>query len=302
LSVTGLVFDVQRFSLHDGPGIRTTVFLKGCPLSCRWCHNPEGMRTAPEILVTPDRCIECGACVDACPHGLPAGVGGGWAAAKELCEACGLCADACPTGARRLAGHEVSVEGLVAQVMRDRVFYAESGGGVTFSGGEPLRQAEFVLSCLETLKGLGIHTAVDTCGLVERDDLLRAAAVADLFLYDIKHTDPATHLQWSGAPNGRILDNLVALAAVHDEIWVRVPVVPGVNDDAFNLRQTAALAASLPGVRRVSLLPYHELGAEKRERVGVSGAPFNGASPGPDRMRGFAAIFEEAGLLTTIGG
>jgi len=302
LSVTGLVFDVQRFSLHDGPGIRTTVFLKGCPLSCRWCHNPEGMSTAPEILVTPDRCIECGACVDACPHGLPSGVGGGWAAAEELCDACGQCADACPTEARRLVGHEVPVEGLVEQVMRDRVFYAESGGGVTFSGGEPLRQAGFVLSCLQALKALGIHTAVDTCGLVERDDLLRAAAVADLFLYDIKHADPAAHAEWSGAPNGRILENLAALAAVHDEIWVRVPVVPGVNDDAVNLRQTAALAASLPGVRRVSLLPYHELGAEKRERVGVSGAPFNGTSPGPDRMRDFAAIFEEAGLLTTIGG
>lgn len=302
MSVTGLVFDVQRFSLHDGPGIRTTVFLKGCPLSCRWCHNPEGMRTAPEILVTPDRCIECGACVDACPHGLPSGVGGGWAAEKALCEACGLCADACPTEARRLVGHEVSVERLVEKVMRDRVFYAESGGGVTFSGGEPLRQAEFVLSCLEALKERGIHTAVDTCGLVERDDLLRAAAIADLFLYDIKHADPGTHAEWSGASNGRILENLAALAAVHAEIWVRVPVVPGVNDDTVNLRQTAALAASLPGVRRVSLLPYHELGAEKRERVGVSGAPFNGTSPGPDRMRDFAAIFEEAGLLTTIGG
>ncbi len=300
--MTGLVFDVQRFSLHDGPGIRTTVFLKGCPLSCRWCHNPEGMGTAPEILITPDRCIECGACVDACPHGLPSGVGSGWAAAKELCEACGLCADACPTGARRLVGHQVSVEGLVDQVMRDRVFYAESGGGVTFSGGEPLRQAEFVLSCLEALKGLEIHTAVDTCGLVERDDLLRAAAIADLFLYDIKHADPATHAEWSGAPNGRILENLAALAAVHDEIWVRVPVVPGVNDDAVNLRQTAALAASLPGVRRVSLLPYHGLGEGKRQRAGASRTPFTAASPGAERMREITTIFEAAGLPTMIGG
>ena len=302
MSATGLVFHVQRFSLHDGPGIRTTVFLKGCPLSCRWCHNPEGMRTAAEILATPDRCIGCGACVEACPHGLPSGVGGGWAASKDLCEACGLCADACPTGARRLAGRAVSVEGLVEEVLRDRVFYSQSGGGVTFSGGEPLRQAAFVLACLEALREEGVHTAVDTCGLVDRDDLLRAAAIADLFLFDIKHADDAVHSEWAGAPNGRILANLEALAGAHDEIWVRVPVVPGVNDDAFNLRRTAELAASLPGVQRVSLLPYHGFGEHKRDRVGVPGASFQGNSPRPDRMRDIATIFEEAGLLTVIGG
>jgi len=263
------------------------------------------MTAAAEILVTPDRCIQCGACVEACPHDLPSGLGGGWAAPRDLCEACGLCADACPTGARRLVGREVTVEQLVDEVLRDRVFYAQSGGGVTFSGGEPLCQAEFVLACLEALKEHGIHTAVDTCGLVERDDLLRVAAMADLFLYDIKHADEAAHAEWSGAPNGRILGNLEALARAHDEVWVRVPVVPGVNDDAVNLRRTAELAASLPGVRRVNLLPYHELGADKRERVGASGASgasFLASPPSADRMRDIAAIFEEAGLLTMIGG
>lgn len=302
MSATGLVFDVQRFSLHDGPGIRTTVFLKGCPLACRWCHNPEGMSTAPEILVTPDRCIGCGACVEACPHSLPSGIDGGWAASKDLCEACGLCADACPTGARRLAGRVVTVEQLVEEVLRDRVFYNQSGGGVTFSGGEPLRQAGFVLACLEALKEEGVHTAVDTCGLVDRDDLLRAAAIADIFLFDIKHADEASHAEWAGAPNDRILANLEALAGAHDEIWVRVPVVPGVNDDVVNLRRTADLAASLPGVQRVSLLPYHEFGEDKRDRVGVPGASFQADSPRPDRMRDIATIFEEAGLLTVIGG
>lgn len=299
---TGLVFDVQRFSLHDGPGIRTTVFMKGCPLACRWCHNPEGMRTAPEIVVSPDRCIECGACVSACPHGLPSGLGGGWAASKDLCLACGLCVDACPTEARRLAGREMTVEQLVDVVTRDRVFYENSGGGVTFSGGEPLHQADFVLACLEVLNRRGVHTAVDTCGLAERDDLLRAAAVTDLFLFDIKHMDEAAHAEWAGAPNGRILANLAALARVHDEIWVRVPVVPGVNDDPENLRRTAALAAALPGVRRVSLLPYHQLGEDKRERAGAAGAPFAATPPRPGQMRDIAMIFEQAGLLTVIGG
>ena len=302
MSATGLVFDVQRFSLHDGPGIRTTVFLKGCPLACRWCHNPEGMRTAPEILVAPDRCIECGACVEACPYGLPSGIDGGWAASNDLCEACGLCSEACPTGARRLAGRTVNVEQLVEEVLRDRVFFNQSGGGVTFSGGEPLSQAGFVLACLEALREEGVHTAVDTCGLVERDDLLRAAAITDLFLFDIKHADQASHVEWAGAPNDRILANLEALAGAHDEIWLRVPVVPGVNDDAVNLRRTADLAASLPGVQRVSLLPYHEFGEHKRDRVGVPGASFQGDSPRPDRMRDIATIFEEAGLLTVIGG
>jgi len=302
VSATGLIFDVQRFSLHDGPGIRTTVFLKGCPLACRWCHNPEGMRTTPEVFVTADRCIGCGACVEACPHGLPSGIDGGWAAPKDVCEACGLCADACPTGARRLAGREVTVEQLVEEVLRDRVFYNQSGGGVTFSGGEPLRQAEFVLACLEALKEEGVHTAVDTCGLVDRDDLLRAAAIADLFLFDIKHADDASHAEWAGAPNRRILANLEALARAHDEVWVRVPVVPGVNDDAVNLRRTAELAASLPGVRRVNLLPYHEFGADKRERVGVSGVSFAAKTPRPEHMRDIATIFEEEGLLTVIGG
>ena len=299
---TGLVFDVQRFSVHDGPGIRTTVFLKGCPLACRWCHNPEGMRTAPEILVTPDRCIACGACVEACPYDLPSGIAGGWAGSKDLCRACGLCAEACPTGARRLAGQVMTVRQLADEVTRDQVFYDRSGGGVTFSGGEPLSQADFVLACLRDLKERGIHTAVDTCGLVDRGALLEAAALADLFLFDIKHADDASHAEWAGAPNDRILANLEALARVHDAIWVRVPVVPGVNDDAANLRRTAALAASLPGVQRVSLLPYHELGEDKRERVGVPGASFATNPPPQDRMRDIATIFEEAGLLTVIGG
>ncbi len=182
------------------------------------------------------------------------------------------------------------------------MFYEQSGGGVTFSGGEPLSQAEFVFACLESLNARGIHTAVDTCGLVDRDVLLRAARLADLFLFDIKHADEASHAEWVGAPNDRILANLESLARVHAEIWVRVPLVPGVNDDTENLRRTAALAASLPGVRRVSLLPYHELGEDKRERVGVPGATFRADPPQAERIRDIATIFEEAGLLTVIGG
>lgn len=299
---TGLVFDVQRFSLHDGPGIRTTVFLKGCPLACRWCHNPEGMTAAPEIVVSPERCIGCGACVKACPHGLPSGIAGGWVAGRERCDACGLCVDACPTEARRLAGRVVTVGELVGEAARDRVFFDQSGGGVTFSGGEPLHQAAFVLACLEALGERGIHTAVDTCGLVDRDDLLRAAGLADLVLFDIKHLDGGSHAEWTGAPNGRILANLEALARGTGTIWLRVPVVPGVNDGAENLRRTAEFAASLPGIERVSLLPYHEYGVDRRDRIGGPAAALGVKPPGPDRMQDIAMVFEEAGLLTVIGG
>jgi len=165
-----------------------------------------------------------------------------------------------------------------------------------------MRQAEFVLDCLDELKRQGVHTAVDTCGLVDAADLLKAAELADLFLFDIKHADEIAHAEWAGAPNDRILANLRLLAAAHGAVWVRVPVVPGVNDDEVNLRRTAALAASLPGVQRVSLLPYHELGTDKRSRSGMSGEPFRAAAPDEDRMRDIATIFETAGLHTVIGG
>jgi pyruvate formate lyase activating enzyme len=196
----------------------------------------------------------------------------------------------------------MTVEDLVEEVLRDRVFYMESGGGVTFSGGEPMRQPEFVLACLAELKRHGVHTAVDTCGLADEDALMKAADLADLFLFDIKHADEAAHAEWAGAPNDRILANLRMLAAAHGAVWVRVPVVPGVNDDEVNLRHTAALAASLPGVQRVSLLPYHELGTDKRKRAGMAGEPFQATAPHEGRMRDIATIFEAAGLHTVIGG
>ena len=298
----GMVFNVQRFSLHDGPGIRTTFFLKGCPLSCSWCHNPEGRTAAPEVVVTAHRCIECGGCVDACPLGLPSGIGGGWTKSRDRCEACGSCVDACPTGARRLAGREMTVAEAVEEGLKDRVFYATSGGGVTFSGGEPLRQSGFVIGALKAFRGHGVHSAVDTCGLVDRETLLSAAEHADLFLYDIKHMDDALHHEWAGASNERILANLVALSTVHDAIWVRMPVIPGVNDDGHNLRRTADLVAGLSGIERVSLLPYHRLGSDKRARIGAESESPPIEEPARERMLEAASVFEAAGLHTTIGG
>jgi pyruvate formate lyase activating enzyme len=196
----------------------------------------------------------------------------------------------------------MTVEALIEEALRDRVFHERSGGGVTFSGGEPLSQAPFVIEALQALKGLGVHTAVDTCGLVPREDLLAAGRLADLILFDVKHTDTASHEAWTGAPNGRILGNLAALGEIPARIWVRVPILPGANDDPENLRRTAALAAAVPGVERVSLLPYHRLGAEKRDRIGIAAPAYEGRPPETEHIRHIASLFEAEGLHAVIGG
>jgi pyruvate formate lyase activating enzyme len=294
---SGRVFHVQRFSIQDGPGIRTTVFLKGCALACAWCHNPEGRSPDKEIVRIEERCIVCGACRDACPTGAAADTPTG-----ARCVRCGECVTACPTGARQALGRDVTVAGLVEEVARDRVFFEESGGGVTFSGGEPLAQPRFLIQALEALRAEGIATAVDTCGWATRDDLLRAAAATDLVLFDLKLIDDARHLELTGVPSSPILENFRALGSAHGNVWVRVPVVPGVNDDAGNLEAAARIAASAPGVRRVHLLPYHGTGARKYGRAGIPYALPDVEPPGPDLMERAAGPFRRLGLDTRIGG
>lgn len=302
--IRGLVFNVQRFSTHDGPGIRTTVFLKGCPLACRWCHNPEGMRSAPELLTHPSRCMECNACVDACPYGyaVPATMGNGITTGIRSCEACGDCVEVCPTGAREIAGRELDIAELLDTVSRDRVFYEESGGGVTFSGGEPLQQAAFVLAALAACRDAALHTAVDTCGLVETRDLLAAADLADLILFDLKSSDLERHRSATGVSNEKILANLRLLADGPTPIWLRVPLVPGVNDDDEELAGMAHLASKLKAVRQVSVLPYHKLGRDKRERLGLPLLDPEPGAPRSERIRSAVSHFERAGIETFIGG
>jgi len=294
VAVRGRIFDVQRFSLHDGPGIRTTVFLKGCPARCLWCHNPESQSFAPEVLVVETRCASCGTCKTVCPRGAPPPGSG-------LCTACGACVEACPAGARRLAGRETTVDAVMEEVLRDRVFYEESGGGVTFSGGEPLAQPEFLGALLEACRDAGIRAAVDTCGFAPRERLLALAPLVDLFLFDVKLVDDARHRALTGLPVAPILENLQALAAVHGNVWIRIPVVPGHTDAEDDVAATASLVAGLPGVRQVSLLPYHRTGAAKARRLGREYPLDALAPPSPERLGVLAAIFRQHGLAVRIG-
>jgi pyruvate formate lyase activating enzyme len=286
----GSVFNIQRFSLQDGPGLRSTVFLKGCPLSCLWCHNPESQAPQAEILRMENRCMGCGRCSE---DDL-AGRGGRVLDGGDL--------EACPTGALQQVGQEVEPADLVKQLLRDRIFFDESGGGVTFSGGEPLLQAPFLTECLGRLRAEGVHTALDTCGFAPWASLREAAGLASLVLYDLKLMDDARHRAATGQSNRIILDNLTALSGVHGEIWIRVPVIPGLNDDEANLEATARFLQSLAGVRQVDLLPYHRTGEAKFARMGRDYALAGVQAPTSQRLEALAALFRARGLTTTTGG
>jgi pyruvate formate lyase activating enzyme len=288
-----LIFDIQRYCTHDGPGIRTTVFFKGCPLSCSWCHNPESISGDTEVLVFEDRCIGCKACLQVCPGGL---------GASAECTRCGSCVDACPTQARQMVGRVVTVAELVAELVRDTVFFDDSGGGVTFSGGEPLLQPEFLIAALKACKERELHTAVDTCGFAPTDVVQDVARYTDLFLYDLKLVDPSRHLEAVGASNGPILANLEVLGRGPVPIWLRVPVIPGWTDDVDNMQAIIKLAAATSSLQRVCLLPYHRTAFAKLARLGCQGQLTQATPPSQDEIEGLARRLESAGINVTIGG
>jgi pyruvate formate lyase activating enzyme len=299
---TGKIFDIKKYAIHDGPGIRTTVFFKGCPLSCWWCHNPESISRSIQRLYRNERCIACQECVVACPEDAIRATAKGLEWNPSDCVYCRTCAGICPAEAVEFIGKTMSVDEVVAEITKDTVFYDESRGGVTLSGGEPLMQPAFLMDLLDACGNLELHRTVDTSGHADTQTLLEAATRTDLFLYDLKHMDPEKHASFTGVTNEKILNNLIVLSRQGAEIVIRFPVIPGFNSDQENIDRTGAFVSSLPGVRRMNILPYHCAAAAKYKNLGLK---FNTSDIEPssrDFLESVAKRLETYNLTVKIGG
>lgn len=296
-----LVFDIKRYAINDGPGIRMVIFLKGCNLNCAWCHNPEGISPAAEQMYNPAKCIKCGTCVEACPEKALTLTEEGIVTNPVLCQLNGVCAAVCPTKAIELCGKPFDVQEIMQEIEKERVFFEQSGGGVTFSGGEPMMHPDFLVRLLDECGEKGIHRAVDTAGLVSTEVLLRVAARTDLFLYDLKMMDAERHRKWTGVSNEIILRNLQTLAENGANILVRIPLVGGINDDAENLEATARFIASLAGHKKVvNLLPYHKIAQSKYGKLGRPEDFQLFGEPTKSKLDEAIAIFQYFGIVATF--
>jgi pyruvate formate lyase activating enzyme len=296
----GLVFNIQRFSVHDGPGIRSTVFMKGCPLNCQWCSNPESQDFFPNLMVSDRHCRQCGACEKICPHGAitltrEAGRKIEWG----KCNQCLACVDACIYNSLNVCGNYMNLEEVLDEVLKDRAFYRNSGGGMTISGGEALSQSEFVDRLLREGKRLGLHTALDTSGYARWKTLEKVLPPVDLILWDIKHLDPREHKKMTGVENQIILENITK-ASKKKTIWLRMPLIAGFNDSDAHLAKLIDLAKTV-APEKISLLPYHEGGKSKCEQLGRP-YPFpEGRAPSDARIESIKTMIEKQGINVSIG-
>lgn len=293
--LTGTVFNIQHYCIHDGPGIRTGVFVKGCPLRCLWCANPESQSTHPQIFWEEHKCTRCQACVAACPRKALSFSENKICIDLAMCDGCGQCAQICPSGARTIAGKTMTCSQVMEEVLEDRLFYG-ADGGITVSGGEPTMQPDFTRALLAASKEAGITTAIETCGYTSQETLAAIAPLCDTFLYDVKAVNPQKHRACTLRYNQPILANLSMLAASFPQcdIWIRTPIIPGYNDSEEDMERLRDLAASVPTCSQVHLLPYHNLGEGKREQLGDPAA-FTAEIPSAEHMERLRDIIRESG-------
>jgi len=294
----GLVFNIQRFSVHDGPGIRTTVFMKGCPLHCRWCSNPESLNPYSEIMASNLRCTLCGKCAEVCPQ-KAIKLGKIRKIDRLRCDLCLKCADVCPTGAIKAVGQFMTIQEVLGEIIKDELFYQNSGGGVTISGGEPLMQWKFVRNLLKGCQQEGIHTVLDTSGYAPWEIFQEVLKYVDLCLYDIKHTEPESHKRGTGKNNRRIIENFY-LTAKSVRTWLRVPVIPGYNDSEENIMNLIHLAKK-GNAEKVSILLYHEYGKTKYKQLGRHYQLSKLDPPSNNYLQRLNKLFKDAKLEATIG-
>lgn len=268
MSVNGNVFNIQKFSINDGPGIRTTVFLKGCPLNCIWCHNPESKRTKNELFFNYDKCVYCKKCVDICKCDCHKISENEHLYIRDNCVVCGNCADNCMFGAIEVVSKEMTTQNVIDEVIRDKAFYDNSGGGITLSGGEPMLQFEFCFELLKLAKQNGLHTCMETCGFSNPDNYKKIAPYVDIFLYDYKETDDKKHIEFTGVSNKLILENLKMIDDMGNKIVLRCPIIPTLNDRDDHFKGISDVANSLKNILEINIEPYHPLGSGKADRLG----------------------------------
>jgi pyruvate formate lyase activating enzyme len=301
--VKGKIFDIMRYAIHDGPGVRTTVFLKGCPLRCWWCHNPEGISSTNELAYFDYKCIHCKTCANVCPAKAITFEEDKHTINRAACTMCGTCAEACPTGALRIIGREISVKELIKEIEKDTILYDSSDGGVTFSGGEPLFQPMFLKEALKECKNRKIHVALDTSGYASPKVFESVAKYVDVFLYDLKLLDDVEHQKYTGVSNRLILGNLEALVEKGrgKDVIIRVPVIPNITDTSQNVEKLVELVQQLKSVEEVDLLPFHDV-SEKYMRIGKKYLMQVHNAPSEEKLKQIKEQLESAGLRVNIGG